>query len=62
MPDAFGKNQEQRIKETYAVDNERRPGERLIGPYSGVPNLYGKSRKQVIEEAYEADAEGKKNR
>jgi hypothetical protein len=62
MPDAFGKSKEQRIKETIAVDNERRPGERLIGPYSGVPNLYGKSRKQVIEEAVEADAEGKKNR
>jgi hypothetical protein len=62
MPDAFGKSKEQRIKEIYAVDNERRPGERLIGPSSGVPNLYGKSRKQVIEEAFEADAEGKKNR
>jgi hypothetical protein len=60
--DVFGKSKEQRIKEIYAVDNERRPGERLIGPYSGVPPIYGKTRAQILEEAYEADAEGKKNR
>jgi hypothetical protein len=58
-PDAtmevFGKTKEARIKEIYAVDNVRRPGERLISPFSGVPNLYGKSRKQVLEEVYEMD-------
>jgi len=61
MPNMVGKSKEQRIKEL-AADTTRHPGERLISPYSGVPNLYMKSRKQVLEEVYEMDRQDRENR
>ncbi|MCJ7768726.1 hypothetical protein MUP79_10095 [Candidatus Bathyarchaeota archaeon] len=61
MPEVFGKTREQRLKEL-AVDTQRRPGERLISPFSGVPPLYGKNRKQVLDEVYEMDQQDRENR
>jgi len=59
--DVFGKTKEQIIKEL-AADTTRHPGERLISPYSGVPNLYMKSRKQVLEEVYEMDRQDREGK
>ena len=50
VPDVFGKSREQRIKESYGADTERRrPGEKP----TTVPNLYGKSHDQIVREALE---------
>lgn len=57
--DVLNKSKEERINESQAVNADKRPGERMISPESGVPNLYGKSREQVVKEAFEQDAEDK---
>jgi hypothetical protein len=59
VPTVIGMTRTQRIKESYGADADKRPGERMISPESGVPNLYGKSREQVVKEAFEQDAEDK---
>jgi hypothetical protein len=57
VPDVTGKSQTQIINEIQAVNADKRPGERMISPCSGVPNLYGKSRGQAVKEVFEQDAE-----
>jgi len=57
VPDVTGKTRAQRINESQGVKTDKRPGERMISPESGVPNLYGKSRDQIIKEAFEEHAE-----
>jgi len=54
VPDATGKSKEQRLKESYGADTERRrPGEKP----TTVPNLYGKSHDQIVREALDQHAE-----
>lgn len=59
VPDVVGKSKEQRIEEAYGTAADKRRGERLISPYSGVPASYEKSRAQINKEALEEAAEDK---
>jgi hypothetical protein len=59
VPDVTGKTRAQRIQESQAVNTDKRSGERMISPESGVPNLYGKTHEQILKEHAEQDAEDK---
>jgi hypothetical protein len=61
VPDVTGETRAQRIQQSQAVNADKRPGERMISPESGVPNLYGKSREQVVKEVFEQHAEDNKS-